>query len=275
MSLAVCAVRICAYMALKNATSVGDRVFDSVVDPRALLGKDASPTIVVLAEQGKKIIMGRDLLAAEHSVDLAFEMFVAKATTITIPAAHTDSGEDEPADIIEYAATDAAYENRLRRIAYEIDAVLTGDPGPWAEMFRRLVVRFLPDAGWGRGADSDGGRKFNFIREIYSVEPVADPVRGAPLSELWSDLLDLMATVPDLKPLSLDWRSLITTLTLPAWRLAAATLGLTYRELRSMGLAPALDHQATDVAEPAVLASVTLDPEDFAIYQDAAGGSAT
>jgi hypothetical protein len=265
MSLAVCAMRIAAYMALKNATSVGERVFDSTADPRQLLGKDALPTIVVLAEKGKKIIMGRDLLAGEHTVDLAIELFVAKATHITIPAAQSDSGEDEPGLVVEYPATDAAYENRLRRIAYEVETILSGDAGPWAEMFRKFVVRFLPEAEWGRGADSDGGRKFNFVRQVYSAEILADPVRGAPLSPLWERLLGLMATDPDLKPLAIDWRALITTPNLPSWRLAAASLGLTYEELQGIGLAPALDHQPDNLTDAAKLVELVFDPDGFLI----------
>lgn len=255
MSLAVAALRLATLKALDGATSAGGRVFDSCVDPRSLLGAEALPTIVVYTDAGKRRVDGRDLLAGDQIVELCIEMFVAKATRLT----HDEGGEDIE---VEYPATDAGHENRLRRLAYEIDSILAGSPSPWAEMWRRAVVTFDHEGEWDRGADSKGAARFNYLRLIHRVQPVADPVRGAtlPADGFWSGFLDLAAADSELSDLARDWRALITTPDLPAWRQALQELGLTYRELAGIGLAPLLDHQASTASESAALDSTTLDP---------------
>jgi hypothetical protein len=259
MSLSVNALRICAVMALDSATSAGGRVSDSVVDPRSLLGEDAAPSVVVLAEKGKRAIEGRDILASDHCVEMAIEIFVAKATVVQGVRA------DDTTYSVEYPATDAGHEARLHRLAYEIDSVLTGDAGPWAEMWRRFAVKFSDESEWVRGGDADHGRRFNALRITYPVDVIADPIRGAPLPEIWEDFLSLMESNPDTAAFGRDWRALITTPNLPAWRQAQSALGLTYPELVRIGLAPFLDHQATNTTEAAQLGEATLDPDAIVI----------
>lgn len=259
MSLAVSALRIATVMALKNATSVGKRVFDSEVDVRSLLGEHAEPTIVVLAEKGRRKVQGRDILGGDHRVDLAIEMFVAKATKVE------GKNPDQTTFKIDYPATDAAHENRLRRLAYEVDTILTGDVSPWAEIWKEFAVTIDGDVEWDRGADGDGGRKFNFLRVVYPCGILADPARGRPLSETWLRLLALMDADAELAPTARDWRALITTPGLPEWRGAMSDLGMSYAELRGAGLAPFLDHQETMTSEAETLVEATLDPDAITI----------
>lgn len=264
MSLAAAALRIITVKALDNATTAGDRVFDSVVDPVDLLGDAAAPTIVVYTDKGRRKVTGRDLFGADHVVTLGLELFVAKATLVA------SDGEGQGAGYqIEYPATDAGLENRLRRLAYEIESVLTGSAEPWAMLWRRVVVRFCPDEEtmWDRGADAEKTVRFNFLRGMYPLEPIADPVRGAQLSpgEFWYDLLAAMDADVELAELARDWRALITTPNLPAWRKAMSELGLSYRELQAIGLAPLLDHQASNLSESGGLQEMTLDPEALVV----------
>jgi hypothetical protein len=259
MSLAAAALRIATVKALKGATSVGNRVFDSEVDVRSLLGENAEPTIVVLAEKGRRKIQGRDILGGDHRVELAIEMFVARATKVE------GENPDQTKFKIDYPATDAAHENRLRRLAYEVDSILTGELTPWVEIWKAFAVSIDEDVEWDRGADGDGGRRFNFLRSVYSCGVLSDPPRGMPLTPIWEKLLSLMDSDPELAPTAKDWRALITTPNLPAWRNAMSSLGLSYGELKGMGLAPFLDHQATPTTESAGLDEATLDPDQITI----------
>lgn len=261
MSLAVAAARILTVKALDGATTAGKRVFDSEVDPRDLLGPNAEPTIVVMAERGKRNGAGRELFGSDQSVELAIELFVAKATKV--------SGKTPDDEIfeVEYPATDAAHENRLRRLAYEIDTTLAGALSPWGDLWRLFVVCGTSgeESHWDRGADAHQGRRFNFMRLVYRVDILSDPARGAPLEPAWERLISLMEADAELAMIGKDWRSLITTPDLPTWRLQMQAQGLTYAELSAIGLAPFLDHQLTNEAEAAGLVEAVLDPDAIVI----------
>ncbi len=262
MSLAAAALRIITVKAIDEATSAGGRVFDSAVDPVALLDEDAAPTVVVYTDRGHRKVTGRDILAADHVITLGIEKFVAKATLVEV-------GTDQEAIQVVYPATDAGFENRLQRLGFEIDWVLTGSPSPWAELWRRIVVRFCDseEAHWDRGADAEKGTRFNFIRDQYHVEVIADPVRGAEpqQGEFWFDLLAAMDADQDLAEFARDWRALLATPDLPSWRIAMAQLGMSYAELKGSGLSPFLDHQETSVSEAGRLEELTLDPSALVV----------
>jgi hypothetical protein len=268
MSLTVAALRMITVKALDGATSAGRRVFDSAVDPRDLINDVPHPTIVVYTDGGKMMFQGRDLLAPNHTVDLTIELFIARATLV---AARDGDEEIE----VEYPATDAAFENRLRRLAYEVTSVLSGASGVWPELWRTFVVSMAEtESEWDRGADAKNGRRFNFIRLVLCLHPLTDPVRGEapPEGEAWHRLLAAMDQDPELADLAKDWRTLISTPDLVSWRRAQAELGLTYDEVKGIGLAPLLDHQASPAADAAGFADATVDPDavDVAILN--AGG---
>lgn len=263
MSLSVAALRLCTVKAIDGATTAGARVFDSAVDPRDLLGENAEPTIVIYTDTGKRKIVGRDILGSDHSVELVIELFVAKATRINHPAGEGEEAEE--AFEIEYPATDAGHENRLRRLAYEIETTLGAGVGTWPSLWRRVAIAFSGmDSEWDRGADSKGSTRFNFLRLIYRIDPITNPVRGAPLEpgDFWHDFLAAAADDDELSDLAKDWRALITTPNLPAWRIAAGALGLTHGELAGIGLAPLDDHNATasDDAAPLEIAILDVPP---------------
>lgn len=257
MSLSVAALRISTVKAIDAATSAAGRVFDSNVDPVDLIGKSAEPTVVVYTDHGVRRVDGLDIIGGDHTVDLSFELFVAKFSIVTVKAPDGSTEQDLQT---EYPATDAAYENRLQRLAYEIISVLTGSASPWAEVWRKFAVSMSAAVEWDRGADAKNGRRFNFLRIMLRVSPLCDPVRGAPLTPPWVEIFALMDADDELSDLARDWRALITTPDLPAWRQAMASLGLTYEQLAGIGLSPFQDHQATATTEASELIEITLDP---------------
>lgn len=255
MSLAAAALRLITVKALDNATSAA-AVFDSVVDPRDLLGEEARPCVAVFADAGLRRFKDKSLVEADCYVDLTIEMFVAKATRV--------SGSDgEEVFEIEYPATDAGLENRLCRLQYEIESILFGSPAAWADLWRLAIVKFSPDGSmWERGADSKAGARFNFRRIAYRIEPTSDPVRGEEIDPagFWHAFLALAEADPELDELARDWRALISTPSLPAWRVAAAELGLPDAAIRKLGFAPFEQSEIENGGE--IVAATVLTAED-------------
>ncbi|HWW46549.1 MAG TPA: hypothetical protein VNZ94_01765 [Xanthobacteraceae bacterium] len=260
MSLMPAALRIITSKALEGTTSAGERIFESVVDPRDLLKDKALPVVVIYTDKGSRKVIGRDNLSGEHSIMLSIEMFVAKATLVKIKA---EDGKEEDGFEIEYPATDAGLENRLWRLAFEVESVLTGGAGAWSELWREIVVG-IKGVDWDRGADSKAGQRFNFLRLQYEVNVLADVVRGEdlPAGLFWSKFLAAMDADQDLDDLSRDWRALLTTPSLPQWRAAMAALGLTMDELKGIGLAPMNWHVESPSDEAAKLADINIELKD-------------
>ena len=241
MSLAAAALRLITVKALDNATSAA-AVCDSVVDPRDLLGAEARPCIAVFADAGVRRFKGKSLSEAEHYVDLTIEMFVAKATKI----AGLDGDEEFE---IEYPATDAGLENRLCRLQWEIESILFGSPAAWPDLWRRAINSISAEGSmWERGADSKAGARFNFRRIAYRIDVISDPARGEEIDPagFWHAFLTVAEADQELDELAKDWRALITTPTLPAWRLAAAEFGLPEAAIRMLGVVPYSDGAPTD-----------------------------
>ncbi len=262
MSLAVAALRLCALKSLDLKTTAADRVFDSAVDPRRLIGKEPLPAIAIYTDAGRRRPRGRDILGGDCHVDLAIEFFVAQATTIDVPPDQSQTGQPAQMIKVKYPASDAGYENRLRRLSYEVESILSGSNDPWAEMWRRSFLTFSTehDSEWERGADATSGEHFNFLRNVYRIVPMADPVRGDALvaGGFWKDFFDLADTDDELKDLSLDWRTLVTTPSLAGWQKEAAALGLTKSEAFNTGIAPAA--APADGTEMPPMSSITIDP---------------
>jgi hypothetical protein len=246
MSLAAAALRLITVKALDNATSAA-AVCDSVVDPRDLLGDEARPAIAVFADAGARRFKGKSLSEAEHYVDLTIEMFVAKATKIV-----GQDGADEYE--IEYPATDAGLENRLCRLQWEIESILFGSPAAWPDLWRRAINTISAEGSmWERGADSKAGARFNFRRIAYRIDVISDPARGEDIDPagFWHAFLVAAEADQELDELAKDWRALISTPSLPAWRLAAAEFGLPEAAIRMLSVVPYSDDEPTDRANAA------------------------
>ena len=269
MSLAVAALRIATVKALDGATSVGARVYDSVIDPIDMLGAQAQPSIIVYTDAGQIELRDCSIIEAPQVVDLTIEMFIGKTIT-------AENGDTQ----LVIPANDASYENYLRCLNFEVTRALTRRdgssswPGLWAELVARgSQTQF---SQWDRGANSEHGRRFAFLRMVYRLEVVNDPVPGAPLTDLWTRLLAAMTADTELTDISAYWQSLISTPSVPDWRQAQIELGLTDAGIKGSGIAPVFD-TTTDAApanteisgkfpdEPAVLVG---DPTQATIAED-------
>lgn len=250
MSLAVAAIKIAALRSLKGRTSAGDAIFDSAVEPFDALRDQGAPVIVIYCDSGKRDVTGRDLFGAAQIIDLAVDMFVAKAVTV-------DAGETE----IRIPASDEGNEIYLRSLAYEVEKVLLTEQSPWPELFRRLWFRAGTQdfCEWDRGAIADKGRRQALLRAIYKVETIADPTPGAEPEGVWADLLAAMAADQELSELAQYWRQLIAGLIVPDWRRAQAALGLTVAGIHGIGLSPQDDTETADAAEAAEIAVAAED----------------
>jgi hypothetical protein len=248
MSLAVAALRIATVKALDVATSAGDRVYDSVVDPVDLLGEKAEPTIIVYADAGTIDIKDRALFEGTQIVDLTIEMFIGRAIAI-------ETGENEGQIELQIPATDASYDNYLRCLVYEVNRALLrrDDQSPWPDIWASLIARGAQDnhSQWDRGANADHGRRFAFLRLVYRFEVMADPLPGQPVNDLWSRILNAMDADDELKQISAFWRTLITSPAIPDWRQAQEQLGLTNEAIGALGPAP-LAGDETDAAPAAI-----------------------
>lgn len=268
MSLAVAALRITAYLALLNATSAGARVFDSAVDPVSLLGAAAAPTVVVYTGKGIRRPRGKALFECNAVAELTIELFVGRGVTV-------QSGSDQvPA--IEYPPTDPSFENILRRLAYECESILFGSDGPWAILFRDCVTKFADQASeWDRGADIEGSR-FNFLRDTLRLEIISDPVRGAPIEtgSVWERLLTALDGNQDTRDIARDWRVLMTTPSLPAWRAARAELGLNDESMTLIGVGP-LEGQVEDSGNLVVVSELAGEGAGAVITVTNAGATMT
>lgn len=277
MSLSVAALRLCAVKSIVGATSVGGLVFDSVVDPVDLIGDKPQPSIIVYADAGTFNVKDASLFEAAQNVDLTIEQFIGSAVTV-------DAGTDQSRVELRVAEKDAAHEDYLRALSYEVKKALLRRDGvsPWPDLFRRFWVRGAQDnlSQWDRGANSEHGSRFAFLRTVYRLETVDDPVPGAPLPQLWTDLLAAMAADADLAATADWWRALIVTPAAPTWRQAQEQLGLTDAATAALGEAPVsgtLDDPLPVSSEIAVAladeqGALTVDPDSATIAQD--GGAA-
>ena len=261
MSLAVAAFRICTVKALDGLTSAGDRVFDSVVDPRDLLGERAEPAIVVYIDAGKRNIQGRELFGAPHTVELTIDSFIARAV-----AAKAGAGEEQVE--FEFAAVDAAYDNYLRCLAYECEKTLIAGDGPWSKLWLQFLARASEQelTDWNRGADASKGLRFAFLRNVYRFEIIDDPTPGQALPPLWDEFLTAVEAdqefTQDGKNLGAYMRKLITSPTAPTWRAAQSELGLIDGVPVAIGIGEQLS--PGDVVNPPALAEVDVEDKDTA-----------
>ena len=242
MSLAVAALRIATVKALDGATSVGARVYDSNVDTKDLLGDQAQPSIIVYADAGQIELRDRSLIQAPQVVDLTIEMFVGRAV------------EAENGDITYHSpANDAGYENYLRCLTFEVNRALTRRDGsnPWPSLWAEFFVRGSQNqfSQWDRGANSEHGHRFSFLRLVYRAEVMNDPVPGADVTVLWARLFAAMDADDELADISAYWQSLISTPSAPDWRQAQIELGFTDAGIKGIGIAPVFD--TTTEAAPA------------------------
>lgn len=257
MTLSVAALRIATVKALDGATSAGARVFDSVEDPRQLLGEEAYPAIVVYADSGRRDVRARDLFGAAHTVDLTIDLFVARAAVAT-------AGDGQETITLEFAAVDAAYDNYLRCLSYEVEKVLLAGDGTWPELWREFFIRGSEreQSEWMRGAAADKSSRFAFLRNVYRAEVIDDPTPGQALPSLWDRFFAALEADAEFTNAAVNlgayMRKLVTRPAVPTWRAAQSELGVIAGVPASLGFGDAVDPPGS--TEPA--AAVEIDIED-------------
>lgn len=266
MSIARLALRLATVKALGGRTYAGSRVVDSAIETIAsTIGPGPTPALLVYTDEASGEAEGRDLLSAGGQATLAIEMAVAQA--VQVPVA---DGENEVAIVI--PGTDAGIEITLDLMERQVRLALTDPLSPWAEIWRRLVLKIV-DIRVLRGANARKGERFAARRLEIRVETLADPVPGMNVGEVWADFLALAEadTGGDgLAGLAAEIRAQIEGSEMVDWRRAQAALGLTGAGIGGIGLAPLLDHPADPADDPAGLREVALDPLGLTLEVDEA-----
>lgn len=252
--MAVNALRMAAVQALMGATSAGEFIFDSVVNPRELMQDEAHPVVCIYTDEGTMdLVAAMEFLTPEtHTVSLSFEMFVGRGVLVT-------AGDGAGTVQLKFEDTDANQETYLRCLAYEILRALSAST-PWAECFRSFIFRPAKDglSEWNRGADADKGRRFALQRIVYKLEAIAEPVPGAPLNHVYDNFLTLLAQVPELADQAAFLREFITSPAVPSWEQIRRQLGMSMQELRAIGIAPVL---AEETGEAPLASKITVGDE--------------
>jgi hypothetical protein len=229
MSLAVAAMQLCVVQSLSG--QIQAKVLDSAVDPRDLEGGPL-PVVIIYSALGRRRVQGMEFFDSRHLVDLVLDFGVAHKATRTF----TDGTAQE---VVEFQATDAGYDALLQTMEYECGKILFASNDPWPDLFRRFVFSFAKEeeTDWSRGQLAEGGRQA-LLRQVYRIDILGDPVPGAPLPALWSDLLTAMSADAELVEMAKYWRALIASPTLPEWRREQAQLGLSLSDMFALGPAP-------------------------------------
>lgn len=245
MSLARIVTRSAMVEALKGRTIVGDNVLDSEIgaidvgaDGSAHSRKD-NPFVAVYTDDSEATIEANEVrsLVSNGLVDLVFEYGITSTMTVS---ADDGSGQITEVGIL---ATDANFQFTLDVIARQIVDVLSDPANPWAEIARRMSVRYSKHVRKNAMNDDDGVRLAAQQMRI-TAELIDDPVLGCPLEagSVYADYLDLLDASPN--PDHQTRSTFLKGLFVPGgedWALAQRRLGLTAEELLALGLGPLAD----------------------------------
>jgi hypothetical protein len=192
MSIAGLALRTITVKALRGQTMAGGAVEPSAIEPiEGKIKEAAQPFILVFTDGGmtqesSRDGIGRDMLGTQLERSLSFEVGVATkvpAQTVTV------DGEDGPVElVIAIPPTDEGFEITIDLITHQIVAALQAGTSSWAELWRRFVLR-ITGIRSERGASDEKGVRFAARRFALTLDTVADPTPGAPLADLWADVV--------------------------------------------------------------------------------------
>ncbi len=234
MSLVALAMRIATVRALTGATLAEARVYDSAIDPiDQTITEDRAPILVVLTDDDEATPDGRDIFNASRQIDLVIEVAVASRVTVANPDA-----EDDEIQVIEIPHTDAGLEITINLIGRQIVRTLLSDQGPWANLWRRIVLSPSKITS-KRGAGSEKGVRFAARQLTITTETLSEPPTGAQAEGFWADFLTAMeadAAVSNLAPII---RAEIEGPSLPDWRRFIADLGANPNTALALGFGPA------------------------------------
>lgn len=244
-------LRTATVKALRGKTVAGAHVHPSSIIPlEERAPKEPHPFVLVYTDYAEQQADGRDMLGAQGPATLALEMAVARRVA-----------DKRVRDVLAIAETDEGFETSLDLLHRRILSTLQTDDGPWAKIWRELVLT-VGEVNFERGAAAKDGTRFAARRLTLAIEALAEPQGGAPLDPggVFDRALTLAAADQELQKLAAMWRAEIEDDALPEWRLVQDALGLTDQGLAGIGMAPFLGHAEPEV-ETAPFAEVTLDPD--------------
>ncbi len=269
MSLVAAALQIATVKALDGVISA--KVFDSMVDPLQLKDEPI-PVAVVCAVEGRQHVEGLGYFEGSQSIDLVIDLGVARKVIRTV-------GEGQQAIQVEFPDTDAGHDIVLHTLGFEVLKALFASNSAWADLWRQLVARATAEPSiWERGASAENGVRLAVIRHVMRLEVVNEPPIGGLLPELWGALLGAMDADSELAQIAKLWRALITTPTLPDWRVQQAQLGLNLSDMFALGPAPMFDTTSdpppanVEISAVDEVSTITGDADQATITED--GGDA-
>ncbi len=224
MALTTFALRCAAVRALRGNTFCGEKVFDSEIVPLDQKSTEQkAPFISVYTDESRTpSVAGRDILGAQHEIDLTFEISVSAQIEVTV--ADQQGGQTVETHIT-VPKTDAALEAQLNIIGRQIHRVFLASENPWAEVWRNLVVR-ISRIDEKRGAMSENGMRFAARQITFSFVVINEPPFSDPIG-VWLDLINLLKSSNDTAGLGKIIESEIKTPLLADWQSVKADIGLT------------------------------------------------
>lgn len=233
MSLVALAMRIATVRALAGATLAENRVYDSAIDPiDQTITEDRAPVLVIITDDDEATPEGRDILNASRQIELVIEVAVASRVTMANPEA-----EEGEVEVIEIPHTDAGLEITINLIGRQVMRTLLSDQGPWATLWRRIVL--APSKILSRrGAGSEKGVRFAARQLTITTETLSEPPTGATAEGFWADFLAALEADPQVSGLAPVIRAEIEGPPLPDWRRYLADLGANPLTALAMGFGP-------------------------------------
>lgn len=218
MSLSALAIRLATIRAIKGRTFAEDRVFDSAIHPVDLVAVEHSqPVVIVTTDDDDVTVEGRDLMAADHRLELVIEVAVASKLTV--------DGDGDPKAVMTIPATDAGLEATLNLIGWQVLRALTADGGEWGDLWRQLVMR-VHEIQCRRGADETNGVRFAARQYILKVDHIAEPSPGMDPVGVWERTIGLLKEDAELASIGRIIEATVAADPLEPWERVRAALGL-------------------------------------------------
>jgi len=257
MAIASLFLRLATVLSLRGRTIAGDRVSDSAIAPVDQRFQDErQPAVVVYTDDfAADQIEGRDLLTGQRSIQLSIEIVVADQSVREVEG--DDGAETEISVTI--PETDEGLELQLDLLQRQVIRALQVDAGPWSELWRSLIAKVRKIEGQ-RGAGLKEGVRFAARQLVLTVEPLAEPGFGEPVSGVWRRFLDRLALEPGLADLVPILEREIAGEPMTDWRVAQGLLGLTREGIEGIGLAPPFEALPEEGAP--LLTQITIDAGD-------------
>lgn len=268
MSLAALVLRNLTVLVLSGKTLAGDDVRSSLLVPINEVGNgDSRLMIAVFTDTAKadgRQIDGHDLIGASSEVTLALEI-------ACFNQAPTKDGKDVEIFIPE---TDEGLETAIDIIERQALAELQAGESVWAVLWRSCRFKTC-SLHAVRGAAIEKSIRFAARRVEIMLELVSDPVPGAPLPQVWTDVLAAFAAAGgNYAKLAATLQAVIGGTALPEWKQWRNELGINDDAAIMVGFGP-LDDVTDDSGDLIKATVLSGEGNGAAITVDANGATLT